>query len=202
MFKNNPIFNMLIGLCSALAVTTTLENGLIMGISVTLILIISNTIISLLRNIINDNIKVSAYILIISTLVTIIDVMLKKYLPSISNSLGIYIPLIIVNCLILGRAISYASINKVTDSIKDGFLMGIRYTTALVLISLIREVLGNGTISVIDKLSVHLNFKLVINLPKCSILPNSFFLTSSGAFLTLGILLAIFKTGGNNHESN
>lgn len=97
MFKNNPIFTMMLGLCSALAVTTTLENGIIMGISVTVVLIFSNMIISLLRNVINDNIKIPSYILIISTLVTLIDVLLKKYIPSVSDSLGIYIPLIIVN---------------------------------------------------------------------------------------------------------
>lgn len=202
MFKNNPIFNMLIGLCSALAITTKVENGLIMGISVTVILVFSNTLISLLRKVIADNIRIPAYILIISTLVTIIDIIIKKYLPSVSSSLGIYIPLIIVNCLILGRALSYASSNNVISSLKDGFKMGSRYTLALLLISLVREILGSGSISLIDKLSSLVNFKLIINLPKCSIFPNSFFVSSSGAFLTLGILLAIFYKGSDTHASN
>ncbi len=202
MFKNNPIFNMLIGLCSALAITTKVENGLIMGISVTVILIFSNTLISLLRKVIADSIRIPAYILIISTLVTIIDIIIKKYLPSVSSSLGIYIPLIIVNCLILGRALSYASSNNVISSLKDGFKMGSRYTLALLLISLVREILGSGSISLIDKLSSLVNFKLIINLPKCSIFPNSFFVSSSGAFLTLGILLAIFYKGSDTHASN
>lgn len=202
MFKNNPIFNMLIGLCSALAITTKVENGLIMGISVTVILIFSNTLISLLRKVIADSIRIPAYILIISTLVTIIDIIIKKYLPSVSSSLGIYIPLIIVNCLILGRALSYASSNNVISSLKDGFKMGSRYTLALLLISLVREILGSGSISLIDKLSSLVNFKLIINLPKCSIFPNSFFVSSSGAFLTLGILLAIFYKGSDTHVSN
>ena len=136
MFKNNPIFTMMLGLCSALAVTTTLENGIIMGISVTVVLIFSNMIISLLRNVINDNIKIPSYILIISTLVTLIDVLLKKYIPSVSDSLGIYIPLIIVNCLILGRAINFASKNGVAKSIKDGFVMGGKYSLALIIISM------------------------------------------------------------------
>lgn len=202
MFKNNPIFNMLIGLCSALAITTKVENGLIMGISVTVILIFSNTLISLLRKVIADSIRIPAYILIISTLVTIIDIIIKKYLPSVSSSLGIYIPLIIVNCLILGRALSYASSNNVISSLKDGFKMGSRYTLALLLISLVREILGSGSISLIDKLSSLVNFKLIINLPKCCIFPNSFFVSSSGAFLTLGILLAIFYKGSDTHASN
>lgn len=202
MFKNNPIFNMLIGLCSALAITTKVENGLIMGISVTVILIFSNTLISLLRKVVADSIRIPAYILIISTLVTIIDIIIKKYLPSVSSSLGIYIPLIIVNCLILGRALSYASSNNVISSLKDGFKMGSRYTLALLLISLVREILGSGSISLIDKLSSLVNFKLIINLPKCSIFPNSFFVSSSGAFLTLGILLAIFYKGSDTHASN
>lgn len=202
MFKNNPIFNMLIGLCSALAITTKVENGLIMGISVTVILIFSNTLISLLRKVIADSIRIPAYILIISTLVTIIDIIIKKYLPSVSSSLGIYIPLIIVNCLILGRALSYASSNNVISSLKDGFKMGSRYTLALLLISLVREILGSGSISLIDKLSSLVNFKLIIHLPKCSIFPNSFFVSSSGAFLTLGILLAIFYKGSDTHASN
>lgn len=202
MFKNNPIFNMLIGLCSALAITTKVENGLIMGISVTVILIFSNILISLFRKVIADSIRIPAYILIISTLVTIIDIIIKKYLPSVSSSLGIYIPLIIVNCLILGRALSYASSNNVISSLKDGFKMGSRYTLALLLISLVREILGSGSISLIDKLSSLVNFKLIINLPKCSIFPNSFFVSSSGAFLTLGILLAIFYKGSDTHASN
>lgn len=202
MFKNNPIFNMLIGLCSALAITTKVENGLIMGISVTVILIFSNILISLFRKVIADSIRIPAYILIISTLVTIIDIIIKKYLPSVSSSLGIYIPLIIVNCLILGRALSYASSNNVISSLKDGFEMGSRYTLALLLISLVREILGSGSISLIDKLSSLVNFKLIINLPKCSIFPNSFFVSSSGAFLTLGILLAIFYKGSDPHASN
>lgn len=202
MFKENPIFTMFLGLCSALAITTTLENGIVMGISVTLVLILSNTIISLLRKLINENIKIPAYILIISTLVTILDITLKKYVPSISNSLGIYIPLIIVNCLVLGRALNFASKNNVLNSIKDGFAMGFRYTVALLIISLVREILGSGTITIIDKLSSILPFKFIINLPKFELIPNSFFTTPSGAFLVLGLLLAIIYKGSDEHESN
>lgn len=202
MFKNNPIFTMMLGLCSALAVTTTLENGIIMGISVTVVLILSNTIISLFGNVINDNIRIPAYILIISTLVTLIDVLLKKYIPSVSDSLGIYIPLIIVNCLILGRAINFASKNGVVKSIKDGFVMGGKYSLALIIISLVREILGSGSISIIDKLSQILGFKLIINLPKFSVFPNPFFVSSAGAFLTLGLILALLYKGDDKNELN
>lgn len=202
MFKNNPIFTMMLGLCSALAVTTSLENGIIMGLSVTVVLVISNMIISLLRNVIGNNIRIPAYILIISTLVTVIDVVFKKYLPSVSSSLGIYIPLIIVNCLVLGRALNFASKNKVGASIKDGFIMGLKYMMALAIISLVREVLGSGSISIVDKLEDLLNFRLVITLPKCSIFPNELFTSSAGAFLSLGLILALLYKGDDKNELN
>ena len=141
---------------------------------------------------------IPAYILIISTLVTTLDITLKNNLPSISSSFGIYIPLIIVNCIVLGRAINYASKNKVLPSIKDGFQMGISYTLSLMLISFIREVLGTGTITIIDKLSSILGFKLIIKLPNIVLLNNPIFVSSAGAFLTLGLLMAFLSRGGNN----
>ena len=196
ILKEGPIFGLMLGLCSSLAITTTLENAIIMGLSVTLILALSNMIISLLRSIIPKTIMIPAYILIISTLVTTLDITLKNNLPSISSSFGIYIPLIIVNCIVLGRAINYASKNKVLPSIKDGFQMGLSYTLSLMLISFIREVLGTGTI--IDKLSSILGFKLIIKLPNIVLLNNPIFVSSAGAFLTLGLLMAFLNRGGNN----
>ena len=188
----------MLGLCSSLAITTTLENGIIMGLSVTLILVLSNMIISLLRNIISKTIMIPAYILIISTLVTTLDIILKKYLPSISSSFGIYISLIIVNCIVLGRAINYASKNKVLPSIIDGFKMGSSYTLSLMLISFIREVFGTGTITIIDKLSSVLGFKLIIKLPNILLFNNPIFVSPAGAFLILGLLIAFLNRGGNN----
>lgn len=198
ILKEGPIFDLMLGLCSSLAITTTLENAIIMGLSVTLILALSNMIISLLRSIIPKTIMIPTYILIISTLVTTLDITLKNNLPSISSSFGIYIPLIIVNCIVLGRAINYASKNKVLPSIKDGFQMGISYTLSLMLISFIREVLGTGTITIIDKLSSILGFKLIIKLPNIVLLNNPIFVSSAGAFLTLGLLMAFLNRGGNN----
>ena len=189
ILKEGPIFGLML---------TTLENAIIMGLSVTLILVLSNMIISLLRSIIPKTIMIPAYILIISTLVTTLDITLKNNLPSISSSFGIYIPLIIVNCIVLGRAINYASKNKVLPSIKDGFQMGISYTLSLMLISFIREVLGTGTITIIDKLSSILGFKLIIKLPNIVLLNNPIFVSSAGAFLTLGLLMAFLSRGGNN----
>ena len=198
ILKERPIFGLMLGLCSSLAITTTLENAIIMGLSVTIILVLSNMIISLLRSIIPKTIMIPAYILIISTLVTTLDITLKNNLPSISSSFGIYIPLIIVNCIVLGRAINYASKNKVLPSIKDGFQMGLSYTLSLMLISFIREVLGTGTITIIDKLSSILGFKLIIKLPNIVLLNNPIFVSSAGAFLTLGLLMAFLNRGGNN----
>ena len=198
ILKEGPILGLMLGLCPPLAITTTLENAIIMGLSVTLILVLSNMIISLLRSIIPKTIMIPAYILIISTLVTTLDITLKNNLPSISSSFGIYIPLIIVNCIVLGRAINYASKNKVLPSIKDGFQMGISYTLSLMLISFIREVLGTGTITIIDKLSSILGFKLIIKLPNIVLLNNPIFVSSAGAFLTLGLLMAFLSRGGNN----
>lgn len=201
LLKEGPIFGLMLGLCSSLAITTNVENAIIMGISVTLVLILSNMIISMLKNIISKNIMIPSYILIISTLVTVLDITLKNYLPNISSSLGIYIPLIIVNCIVLGRAINYASLNKVISSIFDGFKMGFSYTISLMIIAFVREILGNHTITIIDKLSSILGFKLIIKLPNLVIFNNSIFVSSAGAFLTLGLLMAIFCRGENN-ESN
>ena len=197
ILKEGPIFGLMLGLCSSLAITTTLENGIIMGLSVTLILVLSNMIISLLRNIISKTIMIPAYILI-STLVTTLDIILKKYLPSISSSFGIYISLIIVNCIVLGRAINYASKNKALPSIIDGFKMGSSYTLSLMLISFIREVFGTGTITIIDKLSSVLGFKLIIKLPNILLFNNPIFVSPAGAFLILGLLIAFLNRGGNN----
>ena len=128
-----------------MAITTTLFNGLGMGVSVTLILICSNVVISLLRKIIPDKIRIAAYIVVIAGFVTMVDLILKAYLPALSESLGVFIPLIVVNCIILGRAEAYASKNGVLASAADGLTQGIGYTVALVVMCIIRELLGSGT---------------------------------------------------------
>ncbi len=145
LLSNNPVLGQLLGLCSTMAITTTLFNGIGMGLSVTLILICSNVVISLLRKVIPEKIRIAAYIVIIAGFVTMVDLLLKAYLPSLSESLGVFIPLIVVNCIILGRAEAFASKNSVLASAVDGLTQGIGYTAALVVMCVVREFLGSGT---------------------------------------------------------
>ena len=145
MLSKNPVLVQLLGLCSVLAITTSLFNGLGMGLSVTVILICSNVLISALRNVIPSQIRIAAYIVIIAAFVTIVDLLLQAFLPALSESLGVFIPLIVVNCIVLGRAEGFASKNGVLASAVDGLCQGVGYTLALVIVSVIRELLGSGT---------------------------------------------------------
>ncbi len=145
LLTKNPVLVQLLGMCSALAISTSLFNGIGMGISVTVILICSNVLISALRKVIPSQIRIAAYIVIIAGFVTMVDLLLQAYLPSLSESLGVFIPLIVVNCIILGRAEAFASKNKVLASALDGLFQGIGYTVALVVVCVIRELLGAGT---------------------------------------------------------
>ena len=145
LLSKNPVFVQLLGMCSTLAITTSMFNGLGMGLSVTIILICSNVLISALRKVIPNEIRIAAYIVIIAGFVTIVDLMLQAFLPDLASSLGVFIPLIVVNCIILGRAESFASKNTVAASALDGLFQGIGYTVALVIMCAIRELLGSGT---------------------------------------------------------
>ena len=145
LLSKNPVLVQLLGLCSVLAITTSLFNGLGMGLSVTVILICSNVLISALRKVIPSQIRIAAYIVIIASFVTIVDLILQAFLPDLSESLGVFIPLIVVNCIVLGRAEAFASKNGVLASAIDGLCQGIGYTVALVIMCVIREFLGNGT---------------------------------------------------------
>ena len=145
LLTKNPGFFQLLGMCSSLAITTSLFNGLGMGLSVTVILICSNVLISALRNVIPSQIRIAAYIVIIAAFVTIVDLLLQALLPDLSESLGVFIPLIVVNCIVLGRAEAFASKNGVLASAVDGLCQGIGYTVALVIMCVIREFLGSGT---------------------------------------------------------
>ncbi len=174
----NPTFVQLIGMCPTLAVTTSLANGIGMGLSATVVLVLSNVVISLLRKLIPSKVRIAAYVAIIATFVTVIDLMLQAFVPSLSESLGIFIPLIVVNCIILARAEAFASKNGVIKSAADGLGMGLGFTIALSLISAIREILGAGTI---------LGFSVGISTPATvMILP-------PGGFLTLGLILGIMN---------
>ena len=191
LLTNNPVVGQLLGMCSTMAITTTLFNGLGMGLSVTLILICSNVVISLLRKVIPDKIRIAAYIVVIAGFVTIIDLLLQAYLPALSESLGVFIPLIVVNCIILGRAEAFASKNGVLASAVDGLTQGIGYTVALVCMCVIRELLGSGTFG-----------KGVISADGVRILPSQYpamlMILPVGGFLTLACLIA-FTQWFNRH---
>ena len=145
LLTKNPVTVQLLGMCSTLAITTSLFNGIGMGLAVTIILICSNVLISALRKVIPNEIRIAAYITIIAGFVTVVDLLLKAFIPALSSSLGVFIPLIVVNCIILGRAEGFASKNGVLASAVDGICQGIGYTVALVIVCVIRELLGSGT---------------------------------------------------------
>lgn len=145
LLTKNPVLVQLLGMCSTMAITTSLFNGLGMGLSVTIILICSNVMISALRKVIPNEIRIAAYVVIIAGFVTMIDLVIQAFLPELSESLGVFIPLIVVNCIILGRAEAFASKNTVGASFLDGLFQGIGYTCALVTMCVIREFVGSGT---------------------------------------------------------
>ncbi len=145
LLTKNPVLVQLLGMCSTLAITTSLFNGIGMGVSVTIILICSNVLISALRKVIPNQIRIAAYITIIAGFVTVVDLCLQAFLPDLAESLGVFIPLIVVNCIVLGRAEAFASKNGVAASALDGLFQGLGYTVALVIICVIRELLGSGT---------------------------------------------------------
>ena len=178
LVKENPTLVLMLGMCPTLAVTTSAFNGLGMGLSTTAVLVMSNFMISALRKIIPDKVRMPAFIVIVASFVTIVDLLIQGFLPSLNDSLGIYIPLIVVNCIILGRAEAYASKNPVLPSIFDGIGMGLGFTCALTVIGLIREIIGAGTA-----------FGAQI-LPD-AYEPFSIFVMAPGAFFVLAILTAI-----------
>jgi len=145
LLTKNPVTVQLLGMCSTLAITTSLFNGIGMGLAVTIITMCSNMLISMLRKVIPSQIRIAAYITIIAGFVTIVDLALQAFLPALSESLGVFIPLIVVNCIVLGRAEAFASKNGVIASVVDGLCQGIGYTVALVIICVLREFLGSGT---------------------------------------------------------
>ena len=192
LFKENPVLILLLGLCSALAVTTTLESAYIMGFCVLVVLIASEFLISIIKNIVPDNVKIPVYILIIGTFVTIVEILLSKFVPKVYEVLNIYLPLIIVNCIVLGRCLNIASKQSVGHSLLDAIGMGLGYTLALSIIAFIRELLGSGTITLIDNLSTLTKSKFIIEVFDKSYLPN-FLVSPSGAFLVVGFLLAFIN---------
>ncbi len=186
--KENPTFVLMLGMCPTLAVTTSAINGLGMGLSTTVVLLFSNMIISALRKIIPDRVRIPAYIVIVASLVTMVQLLLQAYVPSLYSALGIYIPLIVVNCIILGRAEAYASKNKVLPSALDGVVMGLGFTFALVLMGFFRELLGAGTI-----LSGYVNGVNGIAVPFFHSNPMVMMILPAGGFLMMGFILAAIQ---------
>ena len=184
---DNPVFMQTIGLCPTLATSTSLSNAIGMGIAATVVLICSNVVISLLRKFIPDKIRIAAFISIIATFVTVIDLLLQAYIPSLASSLGLFLPLIVVNCIILGRAEAYASKNAVLPSAMDGLGMGLGFTFALVLMGIVRELLGAGTFAagIIGDKGIQIP-GLVDNPATMMILP-------AGGFLVMGFILAAIQ---------
>ena len=177
LFDKNPILVQLLGTCATLAVTTSVSNGIAMGLSTTAVLICSNVFISLLRRLIPGEVRIASYVVVISGFVTAIELLIKAFLPEINKSLGVFIPLIVVNCIILSRAESFASKNSPLFAALDGVAMGGGFTMALVIVSAIREVIGSGTL---------LGFRVL----PTSYEPALIFIMSAGAFFTLAFVVA------------
>ena len=189
--KENPTFVQMLGMCPTLAVTSSAINGAGMGLSTTCILVLSNAFISLLRKVIPEKVRIPSYIVIIASFVTVIQFLMQAYLPSLNDSLGIYIPLIVVNCIILGRAESYASKNKVLPSIFDGLGMGLGFTLSITCIGAVRELLGAGQLFGQQILPLAADGKMGYE-------PITIFILAPGAFFVLAALSALqnkFKIG-------
>ncbi len=180
ILTNNPTLVQLIGMCPTLATSTSLKNALGMGVAVTFVLMCSNLVISLVRKLIPDKIRIAAFVIIIAGFVTIVDLTMQAFLQDLSASLGMFIPLIVVNCIILARAEAYASKNKPLPSLIDGLTMGIGFTCALSTLSIVREILGTGAI-------------YGIKLFGDNFTPVNLFILPAGGFLTLGFLIAAFQ---------
>lgn len=176
--KENPTFVLTLGMCPTLAVTTSAKNGLGMGLTTMVVLALSNAFISLLRKVIPDKVRIPAFIVIIASFVTVMELLLEGFLPSLYDALGIYIPLIVVNCIILGRAEAYASKNPVLPSLFDGIGMGLGFTIALTMIGAVRELLGAGQI-------------FGVTIMPSGYVPVSIFIMAPGAFFVLAMLTAI-----------
>lgn len=187
ILRENPVLRLVLGTCPTLAVTTMAQNGLGMGIAATVVLVCSNLVISLTRNIIPEKVRIPAFITIIAGFVTMVQLLVKAFAPAIDSALGIFLPLIVVNCIILARAEMFASKNAVLPSVLDGLGMGIGFTAALLLMGMIRELLGNGTI-------------FSIPITAGAIDPMIIFILPPGGFFVFGMLIALsnklYKTPG------
>jgi electron transport complex protein RnfE len=179
ILKENPIFVLVLGMCPTLGVTTSAFNGLGMGVATMFVLTLSNMLISLLKNFIPDRVRIPAFIVVIATFVSIVDLLIQGFVPALSASLGLFIPLIVVNCIVLGRAEAFASKNSVLDSMFDGIGMGLGFTLSLTIIGAVREILGSGAIFGHAFLPASTNILVFVLAP--------------GAFFVLGLLMALIR---------
>ena len=180
IIDENPTFRMVLGMCPTLAITTAASNGIGMGLAVTFVLVFSNLVISLLRKAIPDQIRIPAFIVVIATFVTIVQLIIKAFLPALDASLGVFIPLIVVNCIIFGRAEAFAFKNKPLPSIVDGLGMGLGFTIAITLISSVRELLGAGTL-------------FGAQVMPAGYMPMALLIKPAGGFIVLGLLMALMN---------
>ncbi len=178
-FKENPSLILVLGMCPTLAVTTSVNNAIGMGAATTFVLLMSNLIISLLKNVIPDKVRIPCFIVVIATFVSIVDLIIQGFVPALSESLGVFIPLIVVNCIVLGRAEAFASKNGVIDSILDGLGMGIGFTISLILVAAVREILGAGSFMGFQFIPSDYNILIFVLAP--------------GAFLVLGFIMALMR---------
>ena len=186
IIKENPTLVLTLGMCPTLAVTTSAINGIGMGLSSTVVLALSNLMISLLRKVIPDGVRMPAFIVIVASFVTMVQFLMQGYLPSLYDSLGIYIPLIVVNCIILGRAEAYASKNPVLPSAFDGLGMGLGFTCAITILGAVRELIGAGTI-------LSTGSSALVTIPESVYTPASIFILAPGAFFVLAFMIAIMN---------
>jgi electron transport complex protein RnfE len=186
-FRENPILVLLLGTCPTLAVTSSAINGLGMGLATTFVLFMSNVFISLIKDFVPDKVRIPAFVVVIASFVTVVDLLMQAYTPALSKQLGIFIPLIVVNCIVLGRAEAFAAKNTVFSSFIDGLGMGLGFSMALTIIGSIREVLGAGSVFGYKFISPTADGILV-------------FILAPGAFITLGFLIAILKKINNNRS--
>ncbi len=197
LINNNPVFGLYLGLCSTLAITTSLNNAIGMGVSVIFVLVLSNILVSMIARITPDEIHIPVYIVIIATLVTVVGMLLQAYTPSLYSTLGTYVDLIVVNCIILGRAEAFACKNNVAASAKDGLVMGLSYTVSLLAMSFLRQVLGTGILNFANPFTNTEIFSI-------RLIPAGFeipvFKSQTGAFLTFAVLAAFVAGYKQNQE--
>ena len=192
LIKENPTFVLTLGMCPTLAVTTSAINGIGMGLSSTVVLVMSNLLISLLRKVIPDGVRMPAFIVIVASFVTVVQFLMQGYLPSLYDSLGIYIPLIVVNCIILGRAEAYASKNPAIPSAFDGLGMGLGFTCAITILGAIRELIGAGTI-------LSTGSSALVDFTNYGFTPASIFILAPGEFFVLAMCIAVMNRIKRKH---